>query len=102
MAKKTQVFTDRLHTSLPIANGTRTAGFIEVGASGLLIRKRVTFTVGWGAELAMRGDSWRQTSLGYLAGRLCSIVAGTRLTTCPAATIQHWLIADSQVHLCNG
>jgi hypothetical protein len=44
--KRAQVFTDRLHISLPIPNGTHTAGFIEVGASGLFIKKRVTFTVG--------------------------------------------------------
>jgi hypothetical protein len=44
--KRAQVFTDRLHISLSIANGTHTAGFVEVGASGLFIKKRVTFTVG--------------------------------------------------------
>ena len=44
--KRAQVFTDRIHISMPIANGTHTAGFIEVVASGLFIKKRVTFTVG--------------------------------------------------------
>jgi hypothetical protein len=45
-SKRAQVFTDRLHISLPISNGTHSAGFIEVGASGLFIKKKVTFTVG--------------------------------------------------------
>jgi FG-GAP-like repeat len=44
--KKLQVFTDRLQVKLPLADGQHTAGFIEVGASGLFIKKRVTFTVG--------------------------------------------------------
>jgi FG-GAP-like repeat len=44
--KKLQVFTDRLQVKLPLADGQHTAGFIEVGASGLSIKKKVTFTVG--------------------------------------------------------
>jgi hypothetical protein len=44
--KRTQVFTDRLHINLPIPDGTHTATFFEVGASGLHIKKTVTFTVG--------------------------------------------------------
>jgi VCBS repeat protein len=44
--KRFQVFSDRLHITLPVANGTHSAGFIEVGASGLFIKKKLTFTVG--------------------------------------------------------
>jgi VCBS repeat protein len=44
--KKFQVFMDRLQVKLPLADGQHTAGFIEVGASGLFIKKKVTFTVG--------------------------------------------------------
>jgi hypothetical protein len=44
--KKLQVFADRLQVKLPLADGQHTAGFIEVGASGLSIKKKVTFTVG--------------------------------------------------------
>ncbi len=44
--KKFQVFSDRLKTNLAIPNGTHTAAFYEVGASGLHIQKNVTFAVG--------------------------------------------------------
>ena len=44
--KKAQVFTDRLNIDLPVANGKHSVGFVEVGASGLVIKKAVTFTVG--------------------------------------------------------
>ena len=44
--KKIQVFTDRLTIDLPVANGTHTADFYEVGASGLHIKQSVTFKVG--------------------------------------------------------
>jgi hypothetical protein len=44
--KKFQVFSDRLKTNLAIANGTHTAAFYEVGASGLFIKKSMTFKVG--------------------------------------------------------
>jgi hypothetical protein len=44
--KRMQVFNDRLNINLPIPNGKHSAGFIEVGASGLFIKKKVTFTVG--------------------------------------------------------
>ena len=44
--KKIQVFTDRLKIDLALANGTHRAAFYEVGASGLHIKKSVTFTVG--------------------------------------------------------
>ena len=44
--KKLQVFADRLQVKLPLSDGQHTAGFIEVGASGLSIKKKVTFTVG--------------------------------------------------------
>ncbi|MDQ1451931.1 MAG: hypothetical protein QOK38_1797 [Acidobacteriaceae bacterium] len=44
--KKIQVFIDRLKVDLAIPNGTHTASFYEVGASGLHIKKSVTFTVG--------------------------------------------------------
>jgi VCBS repeat protein len=44
--KQLQVFTDRLQVKLPLPDGRHTAGFIEVGASGLFIKKKVTFTVG--------------------------------------------------------
>jgi FG-GAP-like repeat len=44
--KKFQVFSDRLKINLAIPNGTHTAAFYEVGASGLNIHKSVTFKVG--------------------------------------------------------
>ncbi len=44
--KRFQVFADRLHISLPVADGPHSATFIEVGASDLFIKKTVTFTVG--------------------------------------------------------
>jgi hypothetical protein len=44
--KKLQVFTDRLRIKLPLSDGQHTASFIEVGASGLSIKKKVTFNVG--------------------------------------------------------
>jgi hypothetical protein len=43
--KKVQVFADRLHIDLSIPSGKHTAGFVEVGASGLFIKKNVIFTV---------------------------------------------------------
>jgi hypothetical protein len=50
--KRFQVFSDRLHINLPIPNGKHSASFIEVCASGLFIKEKVTFTVGGsGAEL---------------------------------------------------
>ena len=44
--KKIQVFTDRLNINLAVANGTHTANFYEIGASGLHIKQSVTFKVG--------------------------------------------------------
>lgn len=44
--KEVQIFADRLHFELPLANGKHTASFFEVGASGLKTEKRVEFTVG--------------------------------------------------------
>jgi FG-GAP-like repeat len=44
--KKIQVFTDRLKIDLAVSNGTHTADFYEVGATGLHIKKSVKFTVG--------------------------------------------------------
>lgn len=44
--KRFQVFSDRLHISLPLANGQHTAVFYEVGATNLSINKTVTFKVG--------------------------------------------------------
>ncbi len=44
--KKVQLFTDRMNLKLPVANGTHEAVFVEVGASGLHIKKKIWFTVG--------------------------------------------------------
>jgi hypothetical protein len=44
--KEVQIFADRLHFEMPLANGKHTAGFFEIGASGLKTEKRVEFTVG--------------------------------------------------------
>ena len=44
--KRLQRFSDRMNVNLPIAKGAHTAAFIEVGASGLHIEKKVSFTVG--------------------------------------------------------
>jgi hypothetical protein len=44
--KKIQVFNDRLKIDLAVANGTHTADFYEVGASGLNIKQSVNFKVG--------------------------------------------------------
>ena len=44
--KEVQIFADRLHFELPLANGKHAASFFEVGASGLKTEKRVEFTVG--------------------------------------------------------
>ena len=44
--KRSQLFTDRMNINLPIPNGTHTADFFEVGASGLHIKKTVVFKVG--------------------------------------------------------
>jgi hypothetical protein len=43
--KKVQLFTDRMNVRLPIPKGTHEATFIEVGASGLHIKKTIWFTV---------------------------------------------------------
>ena len=44
--KKVQLFTDRMNVKLPVSGGTHEAVFIELGASGLHIKKKVFFTVG--------------------------------------------------------
>jgi hypothetical protein len=43
--KLAQRFSDRLQVDLPLAAGTHTASFIEVGASDLYIKKKITFIV---------------------------------------------------------
>jgi hypothetical protein len=42
--KRAQRFTDRFHVDLTLASGTHTAGFFEVGASGLHIENKIYIT----------------------------------------------------------
>jgi hypothetical protein len=44
--KKLQLFTDRMNVKLPVSDGTHEAVFVEVGASGLHIKKAIHFNVG--------------------------------------------------------
>jgi hypothetical protein len=44
--KKVQLFTDRMNVKLSVPDGTHEAVFVEVGASGLHIKKTVQFKVG--------------------------------------------------------